>query len=261
LDQSYFNYATGLKMIKVQKWEELFGFKNREADSDLEQFHCNMALAIQTVTEEIVIKMAKEAKRITGSDYLCMAGGVALNCVANGKLLKENIFKEIYIQPASGDAGGSLGAALAISTMYYNEPRIITNGEDQMSGTYLGPDFSEKEIVLMNKKTNAISKKYQNFATSSNTTNLEELIQFIGSADNIITDSYHTMYWAMLMKKKVIAIPNSSKFYDFKHQPIISNFDEALQYLNKGTTYDGLLQECRDLNHKFAEKAFNYLNV
>jgi carbamoyltransferase len=92
-----------------------------------------------------------------------MAGGVALNCVANGKLLKENIFKEIYIQPASGDAGGSLGAALAISTMYYNEPRIITNGEDQMSGTYLGPDFSEKEIVLMNRKTNAISKKYENF--------------------------------------------------------------------------------------------------
>jgi hypothetical protein len=69
------------------------------------------------------------------------------------------------------------------------------------------------------------------------------------------------MYWAMLMKKKVIAIPNSSKFYDFKHQPIISNFDEAIQYLNKGTTYDGLLQECRDLNHKFAEKAFNYLNL
>jgi polysaccharide pyruvyl transferase WcaK-like protein len=106
-----------------------------------------------------------------------------------------------------------------------------------------------------------ITKKYQDFATSSNTTNLEELIQFIGSADNIITDSYHTMYWAMLMKKKVIAIPNSTKFYDFKHQPIISNFDEALQYLNKGTTYDGLLQECRALNHKFAEKAFNYLNL
>jgi carbamoyltransferase len=172
LDQSYFNYATGLKMIKVQKWEELFGFKNREADSDLEQFHCNMALAIQIVTEEIVIKMAKEAKRITGSDYLCMAGGVALNCVANGKLLKENIFKEIYIQPASGDAGGSLGAALAISTMYYNEPRIITNGEDQMFGTYLGPDFSEKEIVLMNRKTNAISKKYENF---------DELTKFIAN--------------------------------------------------------------------------------
>ena len=88
------------------------------------------------------------------------------------KLLKENIFKEIYIQPASGDAGGSLGAALAISTMYYNEPRIITSGEDQMSGTYLGPDFSEKEIVLMNRRTNAISKKYENF---------DELTKFIAN--------------------------------------------------------------------------------
>ena len=110
-------------------------------------------------------------------------------------------------------------------------------------------------------KKEHITKKYQNFATSSNTTNLEELIQFIGSAENIITDSYHTMYWAMLMGKKVIAIPNSSKFYDFKHQPIISTFDEALQHLNQGTSYDGLLEECRTLNHKFAEKAFNYLNL
>lgn len=110
-------------------------------------------------------------------------------------------------------------------------------------------------------KKEHITTKYQNFATSSNTTNLEELIQFIGSSENIITDSYHTMYWAMLLGKKVIAIPNSSKFFDFKHQPIISTFDEALQHLNKGVIYDGLLDECRDLNHKFAEKAFNYLNL
>ena len=110
-------------------------------------------------------------------------------------------------------------------------------------------------------KKESITKKYQNFATSSNTTNLEDLIEFIGSSENIITDSYHTMYWAMLMEKKVIAIPNSSKFYDFKHQPIISTFDDALQYLNKGITYDGLLTECRESNLKFAEKAFNYLNL
>ena len=115
LDQSYFNYATGLKMIHEDKWAKLFGFKRREEEIDLEQHHCNLALAIQIVTEEIVIKMAKEAKRITGSDYLCLAGGVALNCVANGKLLKENLFKDIYIQPAAGDAGGALGAALVAS--------------------------------------------------------------------------------------------------------------------------------------------------
>jgi exopolysaccharide biosynthesis predicted pyruvyltransferase EpsI len=110
------------------------------------------------------------------------------------------------------------------------------------------------------KKEN-ITKKYQNFATSSNTTNLEDLIEFIGESENIITDSYHTMYWAMLMEKKVITIPNSSKFFDFKHQPIISNFDDALNHLNKGETFSGLLEECREINHKFSEKVFNYLNL
>ena len=104
LDQKYFNYATGLRMVSDKKWEALFGFPRREDENDLKQYHCNLALAIQQVTEEIVIKMAKEAKRITNSEFLCMAGGVALNCVANGKLLRENIFKEIYIQPAAGDA-------------------------------------------------------------------------------------------------------------------------------------------------------------
>lgn len=110
------------------------------------------------------------------------------------------------------------------------------------------------------KKEN-ITKKYQNFATSSNTTNLEDLIEFIGESENIITDSYHTMYWAMLMEKKVITIPNSSKFFDFKHQPIISNFDDALNHLNKGETFSGLLEECREINLKFSEKVFNYLNL
>ena len=110
------------------------------------------------------------------------------------------------------------------------------------------------------KKEN-ITKKYQNFATSSNTSNLEDLIEFIGESENIITDSYHTMYWAMLMEKKVITIPNSSKFFDFKHQPIISNFDDALNHLNKGETFSGILEECREINLKFSEKVFNYLNL
>ncbi|RBA28048.1 polysaccharide pyruvyl transferase family protein [Flavobacterium tibetense] len=110
------------------------------------------------------------------------------------------------------------------------------------------------------KKEN-ITKKYQNFATSSNTSNLEDLIEFIGESENIITDSYHTMYWAMLMEKKVITIPNSSKFFDFKYQPIISNFDDALNHLNKGETFSGLLEECREINMNFSEKVFNYLNL
>jgi carbamoyltransferase len=164
LNQKYFNYATGLRMVHDDKWAALFGFPRREGETDLEQKHCNLALAIQMVTEEIVIKMAEEAKRLTGAEYLCMAGGVALNCVANGKLLRAGIFKDIYIQPASGDAGGALGAALAASTMYFGEPRIMNpNGGDTMEGSYLGPDYSDKEIMLMNRKAKATYTKYDNF--------------------------------------------------------------------------------------------------
>jgi carbamoyltransferase len=164
INQSYFNYATGLRMTDDKKWETLFGFKRREAESPLDQQHCNLALAIQIVTEEIVLKMAGEAKRITGADYLCLAGGVALNCVANGKLLQENIFKDIYIQPAAGDAGGALGAALAASYMYFEEERTFDNLHDQMSGSYLGPDYSEKEIQSMNKKTKSVYTQYDDFS-------------------------------------------------------------------------------------------------
>lgn len=165
LNQNYFRYPTGLKMISESKWETLFGFPCVEPDGKIEQKHCNLAYAIQNVTEEIVIKMAKEAKRVTGSDYLCMAGGVALNCVANGKLLKEHIFKGIYIQPAAGDAGGALGAAQAVHFMYFDEKRTVSEGIDSMQGTYLGPDYSEKEIIQSFKKHKAVSTKFDNFDT------------------------------------------------------------------------------------------------
>jgi len=164
LNQAYFNYATGLRMVNDKKWAALFGFGHRQAESDLEQKHCNLALAIQKVTEEIVLKMAVEAKRITGADYLCMAGGVALNCVANGKLLKASVFKEIYIQPAAGDAGGALGAALAASCMYFDEKRVFDGKGDQMQGSYLGPDYSDKEVQLLNRKVKAVSTKFDSFS-------------------------------------------------------------------------------------------------
>lgn len=172
LNQSYFNYATGLRMVKDKKWELLFGFKRRDEEKELEQKHCNLALAIQMVTEDIVIKMAREAKRITGADFLCLAGGVALNCVANGKLLHENIFKDIYIQPAAGDAGGALGAALSVNYMYFDEQRIFNNQVDQMSGSFLGPEYSEKDIQLMNKKVKSVFTQYDEFPN---------LTQFIAS--------------------------------------------------------------------------------
>ncbi len=163
LNQDYFNYATGLRMIHEKKWEKLFGISTVKPDGKIDQNHCNLAFAIQDVTEEIVLKMAKEAKRITNADYLCMAGGVALNCVANGKLLKENIFKEIFIQPAAGDAGGALGAAQLAHFMYYDQKRIINNGIDSMKGAYLGPDFSDKEAILSFKKHKAAYRKVDDF--------------------------------------------------------------------------------------------------
>ncbi|MCC6818897.1 MAG: carbamoyltransferase [Bacteroidia bacterium] len=167
LNQKYFNYATGLRMVYDKKWESLFGFPRRDDENDLKQHHCNLALAIQQVTEEIVLKMASEAKKLTGSDNLCMAGGVALNCVANGKLLRENIFKDIYIQPAAGDAGGALGAALAASAMYFDEPRVVNEVDasmDTMSGSYLGPDYSDKEIEQTCKLMKAVYTKYSDNA-------------------------------------------------------------------------------------------------
>ncbi|MBT5090285.1 MAG: carbamoyltransferase [Flavobacteriales bacterium] len=165
LNQTYYNYATGLRMVKDNKWQDLFGFDRRTEEIDIEQHHCNLALAIQIVTEEIVLKMGKEAKRLTKSDNLCLAGGVALNCVANGKLQKEGIFKNIYIQPAAGDAGAALGAAQAIYYMYFDGNRKVDGVNDIMEGAYLGPSFSTKEIMSMNKKTKAVYENYSNFDT------------------------------------------------------------------------------------------------
>ena len=168
LDQKYYNYSTGLRMVKDDKWKNLFGFARRNEEIEIEQHHCNLALAIQIVTEEIVLKMAKEAKRLTNSENLCLAGGVALNCVANGKLQKEGIFTNIYIQPAAGDAGAALGAAQAIYHMYYNEDRVVDGNNDVMEGSYLGPSFSDKEVMSMNKKTKAVFKRYKGFNELNN---------------------------------------------------------------------------------------------
>ena len=159
LNQDYFSYATGLKMTKDKKWKELFGFPRRLPESKLEQFHCNLAMAIQHVIETIVLKMAKTAKDLSNLDRLCMAGGVALNCVSNGKLLKSKLFKEIYIQPAAGDAGGALGAALAAYHLYFEEPRTYSSDYDLMKGAYLGPGYSRKEIEFINRKNKAVYRE------------------------------------------------------------------------------------------------------
>ena len=163
LNQKYFKYTYGLRMIKENKFKSLFGFNTRKEQEEITQTHCNMALAIQKVTEEIVIKMVQETKKLTNSNNLCLSGGVALNCVANGKIDELGIFENIYIQPASGDAGGSLGAALAINHMYFDSNRNYSKEYDLMRGSYLGPYFSDKEILIINKKHKAVFEYEESF--------------------------------------------------------------------------------------------------
>ena len=158
LNQEYFDYATGLKMVKEKKWEELFGFPKREEEAELQQHEADLALAIQKVTEEIVLKMAKEAQRLTESRHLCLAGGVALNCVANGVIQNEDIFDEIFIQPAAGDAGGAVGAALAAYHIYFKKSRKAEK-PDAMQGAYLGPEYHEFEVLQQTKKFKPVYKK------------------------------------------------------------------------------------------------------
>lgn len=146
LNQKYFSYATGLRMTRDRRWKNLFGLGRRDPNDEILQEHCDLALAIQQMTEDVVLKMAITTKDLTQSENLCLAGGVALNCVANGKLLKEKIFKNVFIQPASGDAGGSLGAAQASHYIHFDKERRNTEN-DQMQGTYLGPEFSNEDIT------------------------------------------------------------------------------------------------------------------
>ena len=146
LHQDYFDYITGLRMTADRRWEALFGFPPRRPDEPLESRHCNLALAIQRVTEEIVLKLAATARELTGLRRLCLAGGVALNCVANGKLLDAGVFDEIWVQPAAGDAGGALGAALAGYHIYFEGDRKPDSLPDGMSDAYLGPAFSVEAI-------------------------------------------------------------------------------------------------------------------
>jgi len=168
LDQSYFNYATGLRMIKEKKWEDLFGVAKKNEDDAIEQIHCNLALAIQQVVEEIVLLLAEEAKKVTKSSNICLAGGVALNCVANGKLLQTALFESIHIAPASGDAGGALGAAQAVHYMYFKNERNKELVQKSLNNYYLGPYFSDKEVLLMNRKMKATAQYFDDFDQLTN---------------------------------------------------------------------------------------------
>ena len=146
LDMSYFNYATGLTMTS-RKFHDLFGGFFRKQESKISQKEMDIARSIQVVTEEIVLKLAKTVHEELNVDYLCLAGGVALNCVSNGRVKREGPFKDIWIQPAAGDAGGALGSALTVWHNYLENSRSADNKNDKMSGSYLGRKFENEEIT------------------------------------------------------------------------------------------------------------------
>ena len=159
LDQKYFNYATGLTMTN-EKFHNLFGRKPRNPESEkISQFHMDIAASIQKITEEIMIKLAKSIRKEYGIKNLCLAGGVALNCVANGKILEEKIFDNIWVQPAAGDAGGSLGAALALWYQDMENERKV-NQNDDMKGSFLGKNFSQQEIE---KELNSLGANFETY--------------------------------------------------------------------------------------------------
>lgn len=154
LDMSYFNYCTGLTMTS-RKFHDLFGAPPRKPESDLTQFHMDIAASIQRVTEKVMLAVAHHAHALTGSPNLCLAGGVALNCVSNGKILRDGPFENLWVQPAAGDAGGALGAALFTWYQLLEKERT-TQLPDHQSATYLGPGFSDEEITEFLNSKNAV---------------------------------------------------------------------------------------------------------
>ena len=146
LNQAYFNYMTGFTMTN-RRFAELFGESVREPGERLTTFHMDVAASMQAVTEEIVLRLTRSLAAETGESNLCLAGGVALNCVANGKVLRDKRFKRVWVQPAAGDAGGAVGAALAAYHMELAQPRETGNGLDGMAGAYLGPAYETDGIA------------------------------------------------------------------------------------------------------------------
>jgi len=177
LDMRYFNYATGLTMTN-KKFADLFGAAACKPDSTVTQREMDIARSIQVVTEEILLKICKTVHKELQTEYLCMAGGVALNCVANGRILREGPFKDIWIQPAAGDAGGAIGAALTTWYEYLEKPRQV-NGEDFMAGSYLGPKHSNEDII---QYLDSVDAGYRKLEDSELLPKLAEILD----SDNVI---------------------------------------------------------------------------
>ena len=177
LDMSYFNYATGLTMTN-KKFANLFGAPACAPDSTITQREMDIARSIQVVTEEIVLKICNTVHKELKTDYLCLAGGVALNCVANGRVLREGPFKDIWIQPAAGDAGGAIGAALTTWYEYLEKPRQV-HGSDFMAGSYLGPRHSNEDII---QYLDSVGARYQKIEDPELMPKLAEILD----SDNVV---------------------------------------------------------------------------
>ncbi|MES9994774.1 carbamoyltransferase N-terminal domain-containing protein [Desulfovibrio aminophilus] len=162
LNMKYFNYATGLTMCVNDRWQTLFGLPPRPAESEIGQEYMDLALAIQQVTEEVVFRLADTARALTGEENLVMAGGVALNCVANGKLLRRGPFRDIWVQPAAGDAGGALGAALAARHIWQGAERV-PESRDSMRGASLGPEYGRAATVRVARRFKAPFREFTDF--------------------------------------------------------------------------------------------------
>jgi carbamoyltransferase len=163
LNMDYFDYATGLKMANEKRWQKLFGVPRRLPETEISQVYMNMALAIQQVTEEVILRLTCTARELTGSKNLVLAGGVALNCVANGKILRAGVFDGLWIQPAAGDAGGAVGAAYAVWHIHAGNPRQVNGRADAMNGAYLGPEFSNREIARVLQRYEAKAHRCDDF--------------------------------------------------------------------------------------------------
>jgi carbamoyltransferase len=163
LNMDYFRFATGLRMTNDKAWQKLFGIPPRKEESTISQDYMNLALAIQEVTESIVLKLARTAGELTGAENLVMAGGVALNSVANGKIVEQKLFRNLWIQPAAGDAGGALGAALAAWHIGLEKERHLESGKDQMKGALLGPEFSKSDILNTARKYDGVYSHFRDF--------------------------------------------------------------------------------------------------
>ncbi len=179
LNMDYFNYCTGLSMTN-KKFHKLFGGQPRNPNEPLEKKHMDLARSIQVITEEVVMGIAKNVYSQTGKENLCLAGGVALNCVSNGRLLREGPFKNIWVQPAAGDAGGALGAALDVWYRYLGNERNISTAEDSMKGAYLGPSFDNKRIENFLLEKNILHKQLDTENLVKEVANLIEEGKIIG---------------------------------------------------------------------------------